>query len=41
MNTRVTDTTRSMRKAPRQRRSQVMVDVILQAAARVLAKNGW
>lgn len=41
MNTRVTDASRSMRKAPRQRRSQVMVDVILQAAARVLAKNGW
>ncbi|KGT91175.1 TetR/AcrR family transcriptional regulator [Enterobacter cancerogenus] len=41
MNTRVTDASRSMRKAPRQRRSQVMVDVILQAAARVLAKSGW
>ncbi|MBK0097346.1 TetR/AcrR family transcriptional regulator [Erwinia sp. S63] len=41
MNTRVTDASRTMRKAPRQRRSQVMVDVILQAAARVLAKSGW
>ena len=41
MNTRVTVASRSMRKAPRQRRSQVMVDVILQAAARVLAKSGW
>ncbi|ORM65439.1 TetR family transcriptional regulator [Pantoea rodasii] len=41
MNTRVTDASRSMRKAPRQRRSQVMVDIILQAAARVLAKSGW
>ena len=41
MNTRVTDASRSMRKAPRQRRSQVMGDVILQAAARVLAKSGW
>ncbi|MFZ6874379.1 TetR/AcrR family transcriptional regulator [Undibacterium sp. Di27W] len=30
-----------MRKAPRQQRSQVMVNTILEAATRVLAQRGW
>ena len=33
--------TRNQRRAPRQQRSQEMVDRILAAAARVLAKNGY
>lgn len=30
-----------MRKAPRQQRSRAMVDAILEAAARILARRGW
>lgn len=41
METRVPAIHRAMRKTPRQRRSQAMVEVILEAAARVLAQTGW
>ncbi|WP_406236363.1 TetR/AcrR family transcriptional regulator [Isoptericola jiangsuensis] len=41
MNTRITPAPRSMRKAPRQQRSQSTVECIVEAGARVLAGRGW
>lgn len=41
MSTRVARPAPVMRKAPRQARSRTTVDVIVQAAARVLAERGW
>lgn len=41
MNTRIPPATRSMRKAPRQQRSQSTVECIVEAGARVLAERGW
>ncbi|TXE51206.1 TetR/AcrR family transcriptional regulator [Serratia ureilytica] len=41
MKTRVPELPTVMRKPPKQRRSRVMVNVILEAATRVLAETGW
>lgn len=41
MATRVPSRHGSVRKAPRQQRSRATVDIIVEAAARVLAQRGW
>ncbi|WP_295983212.1 TetR/AcrR family transcriptional regulator [uncultured Variovorax sp.] len=41
MGTRIPPQRKTMRKAPRQQRSRVTVDVIVEAATRVLARRGW
>ncbi|ODU16390.1 MAG: TetR family transcriptional regulator [Variovorax sp. 67-131] len=41
MGTRIPSQHKSMRKAPRQQRSRATVDVIVEAAARVLGRRGW
>ncbi|MGC1549252.1 MAG: TetR/AcrR family transcriptional regulator [Rhodanobacter sp.] len=41
MNTRVPKQVGTMRKTPRQQRSRAMVDAIVEAAARILARRGW
>lgn len=41
MNTRIAPAPRTMRKAPRQQRSQSTVQCIVEAGARVLAEKGW
>eukprot|EP01035_Chromulina_nebulosa_P034341 gene34341-46061_t len=41
LGTRIPSQHKSMRKAPRQQRSRATVDVIVEAAARVLGRRGW
>lgn len=41
LGTRIPPQRRTMRKAPSQQRSRVTVDVIVEAATRVLARRGW
>jgi AcrR family transcriptional regulator len=41
MATRVSPQPESVRKRPRQQRSRATVDIIVEAAARVLARRGW
>lgn len=41
MATRISQEKRAMRKAPRQQRSQITVDGIVEAGARILARRGW
>lgn len=41
MATRIPTGHRVMRKSPKQQRSQVTVEIIVEAGARVLAHKGW
>ncbi|WP_332692677.1 TetR/AcrR family transcriptional regulator [Devosia sp.] len=41
MSTRIAKSARTMRKQPRQARSRVMVEAVVEAGARVLSDQGW